>query len=850
MIRIDKIIIRKFRGIIALELEPKGENFAACGPNGTGKSGIVDAIEFALTGNLSRLSGRGTKELSVKQHGPHVDYVKKPEEAWVRLEVSLPSLGKNASITRTVKASTAPTIEPADADVLAAFAEVKLHPEFVLSRRELIRYIIAEPGDRSDEVQALLRLSEVEKLRGVLNKINNACAKEVAPAERSERTATQPLLDALGIDKLNKAAVLEAVNLRRAMLGLASLDGLTATTDLADGLKVAGEEAVQRVPKAQAAADLATLRTALTTLAGHEVKARCSKVAQAIAALSGDTDAANEVKRETLLKTALDLYDDEQCPVCDTPQTPEHFTAHLKSKLDHLAGVARQRKAIEAEITPLLDVITAAGSAIRTILPYGVMFEPKLELEALTNYRVLLGGRYQQLIKLLPLEDTLAIVEAGFDTELLAAELDAVEAAIATVPEPNAEVSARTFLLNAQARLETYRAAKAAHETAKANAALAARIYEIYGTSTTAALEAIYAKVEDTFSDLYREINKPDEGKFTAQLLPSLGKLGFNVDFYGRGQFPPGAFHSEGHQDGMGLCLYLALMGHLLGDNFTFAVLDDVLMSVDRGHRREVCALLKKRFPKTQFILTTHDEVWLRHMKAESLIKGKSFAHFKNWSVEAGPAEWTNAGVWEEIDAHLAKGDVQPAAAALRHYLEYFAGEMCHRLRGVVEYRGDGNFGFGDLITGASNALADAYRRAKASANSWNKQNLLTTIGQRADAFSAAREDAKVDQWQLNAGVHYNPWADLTREDFQHVVVAHKAFVAHFECADCGELLWITPDYKPKEQLCCACGNASLNLITKSAGAKSAAAPSEPEEEAIEPAVKPAGPPAPPLGAR
>lgn len=825
MIRLDKITISKFRGIVELELEPKGENFAACGPNGTGKSGIVDAIEFALTGNLSRLSGRGTKELSVKQHGPHVDYVKKPEEAWVKLDLTIPSLGKKASITRTVKAVNAPTIEPADADILAAFADVKLHPEFVLSRRELIRYIIAEPGDRSDEVQALLRLSDVEKLRGVLNKINNACAKDIAPTERAEKGATQPLLDALGIEKLGKAAVLGAVNPPRAVLGLAPLDDLTATTDLTEGLKPEAEGAVQKVPKAQAAADLATLRAVLSTLGGEDVKARCATVAELTAALSGDADAANDVKRETLLKTALDLYDDEQCPVCDTPQTPDHFAAHLKGKLDHLIEVAQKKKALEADIAPLVEAITAAGSAIRTVLPYGAMFEPKLELKALADYRVQLGARYQQLTKLLPLEDTLAIVQAGFDTAALAAELGAVETAIKAVPEPNAEVGARTFLLNGQARLKAFREAKAAHETAKAQAERAAKVYEIFGTSTTKALEAIYEKVEGTFSDLYREINKPDEGKFTAQLLPSLGKLGFNVDFYGRGQFPPGAFHSEGHQDGMGLCLYLALMSHLLGDKFTFAVLDDVLMSVDRGHRREVCALLKKRFPKTQFILTTHDEVWLRHMKAEGLIKGKNFAHFKNWSVDTGPAEWTNAGVWEEIDAHLAKGDVQPAAAALRHYLEYFAGEMCHRLRGSVEYRGDGNFGFGDLMTGAANALADAFKKAKASANSWNKQDLVTTIGARAAAFTEAREAAKVDQWQLNAGVHYNPWADLTREDFQHVVDAQKAFVAHFECANCSELLWVSPEYKPKEQLCCACGDANLNLIAKSGGAKPAPEP-------------------------
>ena len=47
MIRIEKIHIKEFRGIRELTLDLKGQNFAACGPNGTGKSGIVDAIEFA-----------------------------------------------------------------------------------------------------------------------------------------------------------------------------------------------------------------------------------------------------------------------------------------------------------------------------------------------------------------------------------------------------------------------------------------------------------------------------------------------------------------------------------------------------------------------------------------------------------------------------------------------------------------------------------------------------------------------------------------------------------------------------------------------------------------------------------
>src|SRR3546814_9987138 len=140
-------------------------------------------------------------------------------------------------------------------------------------------------------------------------------------------------------------------------------------------------------------------------------------------------------------------------------------------------------------------------------------------------------------------------------------------------------------------------------------------MFNIFGDTTTKALEAIYHEVQEAFADYYRQINKDDESDFTAHLVPSIGKLGFDVDFYGRGRFPPGAYHSEGHQDGMGLCLYLALMSHLLGKGFAFAVLDDVLMSSAKGHRREVCALLKSRFRSEELLLPNHAEVWLCQMK-------------------------------------------------------------------------------------------------------------------------------------------------------------------------------------------------------------------------------------------
>lgn len=58
MIQVESLTIAEFRGIRSLSLNLQRRNFAVCGSNGTGKSGVVDALEFVLTGTISRLTGK------------------------------------------------------------------------------------------------------------------------------------------------------------------------------------------------------------------------------------------------------------------------------------------------------------------------------------------------------------------------------------------------------------------------------------------------------------------------------------------------------------------------------------------------------------------------------------------------------------------------------------------------------------------------------------------------------------------------------------------------------------------------------------------------------------------------
>ena len=247
-------------------------------------------------------------------------------------------------------------------------------------------------------------------------------------------------------------------------------------------------------------------------------------------------------------------------------------------------------------------------------------------------------------------------------------------------PDQTATLDAQTFLTTAQLRLGDYREAMRTDKAAEIAFNSAKAAYEAYCSVLEDELNKLYDDVQEDFSTFYRAINEDDEAKFTAKLTPSEGKLDFDVNFYERGLFPPGAYHSEGHQDGMGVCLYLALMKRLFEDRFTFSLLDDVVMSVDAGHRYQFCKLLKTHFSDTQFIITTHDRLWAEQMKSAGLVTAKTSIAFHSWTIDTGPLVESNQEIWDEIEGLLGQGKVEAAAAGLRHHLEYVSRHLADQL--------------------------------------------------------------------------------------------------------------------------------------------------------------------------
>ncbi|AHB47695.1 chromosome segregation protein SMC [Hyphomicrobium nitrativorans NL23] len=814
MIKLESAHIEEVRGIRKLDIDFKRKKFAVSGPNGSGKSGVIDAIEFGLTGDIGRLAGKGTKQLSIKEHGPHVDKVKFPNAAFVQLSVFFPGLNKSATITRSISAPQKPTIEPADADVLAAFKEVEEHPEITLSRREVLKFIITEPTTRSQDIQIILKLDGIGQTRSALNTAQNTLKKKQGQAESAKHERREVLVRHLNVKNFDAREVLEAVNLRREALDLPKISTLEADTKLDAG--VAGGKAPE-FNKQSALRDLKALDDVVAGLAAVGKK-QASVILDGLGRLEADPGLLTMLHRRTLIEKGLSLVDGAECPLCDHEWDDEgQLRDHLRIKLaksqeagklnDALLNAGGELSGETSRIAGLINPVTKIAAAEGEAETAAILSGWTKDLDQLR-------GSLETLDGITGLKDRLGKGWADMPPDLPKA-LQNLRAKLNAKPDQSARIDAQTFLTTAQARIADYRDASRVLVRSARAADAAKSAYDAYCRAMEDELNTLYQDVQEDFSSFYKIINEGDEEQFAAQLTPTEGRLDLLVNFYEKGLFPPAAFHSEGHQDGMGVCLYFALMKRLLGNRFTFALLDDVVMSVDVGHRYQFCKLLKEQFPDTQFVITTHDRLWAEQMRSAGVVSSKTSLVFQNWTVDTGPIVESDEEIWVDIDAALSKGKVPVAAAMVRHHLEYAVPHLAENLGARAVFRSDGAYELGDLLPSVLARMGELFGKAADAANSWSDAEARQAASDRKSKLSASNGASNVEQWAVNKAVHYNAWANFGKKDFQPVVAAFKDLMAQFRCEKCQSWLYITPKGSSPETLRCSCSAISMNLKGK-----------------------------------
>jgi recombinational DNA repair ATPase RecF len=817
--KILELEINKIRGIKNLTLIPNGNTFVVWGPNGTGKSGVIDAIDFLLTGQVTRLIGAGTKDLTLKKHGPHID--EDIKEAYVKALVQLDGVKEPVEIKREMSNPNSMIVDEKFRGNLDSVLEIASRGQHVLTRREILHYVTSEPGTRAEEIQILLNIYEVEKIRQNFVKVSGKATKSAQAFSKALAQAKAGINSTTQDNSYDEKRILLFVNENRGILNGSPIERLDASllkeNIVAPKVIATSDQNITLIEK-----DIENLKNVFSKEKNERFTEIHNIFLSNLTKVLRNPEILGLLRRQSLLEIGVKTIEEEKinyCPLCEYQWSEGELIKALTKKLestkeisDLFESIKRVSEEIENEINRLNSTLTRIINVVTN------QKELNLELESLKEWRT--GS--QDFIRLLsnPIENASSIVEKlnGIFTLFAPNQIEKIFSQIFTTlqekyPKTTPEQTAWDTLTRLEENIKAVELAEKSYSNSKLFEKRAVLLQSKFLEARDNTLNKLYTTIQDKFVELYKQLHGEDEKNFNAKLEPKGAALTFEVDFYGRGSHPPHALHSEGHQDSMGLCLFLALSDFLASGIIDVLLLDDVVMSVDAEHRRSLCNLLISSFPEKQFVITTHDKTWANQLKTEGVVSSKTSIEFYNWDLDSGPHVNFEQDMWQQINKYLEANDVPSAAAKLRRGSESFFETICDNLDASVRYRQNRRWELGDFMPNAVSQYKKLLKEAKKSAQSWNNKELVDELTSVESTVTQVFTRSQIEQWGVNSNVHYNEWSNFSKQDFIPIREAFEDLFNLFICQTCkGNIKLVSRDLKP-ELLKCNCGNITWNLV-------------------------------------
>ncbi|GAB7009028.1 AAA family ATPase [Halorubrum trueperi] len=805
---IKELKIHNFRGIPELKQQPEGENIGLIGPNGAGKSSVMDAVDFLLTGEIQRMTGEGTGDISIDDHGPHVD--SEPEESWVEITFS------NGSEQTTLKRTVNDNSLDYDGDLpdsLELLMDAAERGQHLLSRNEILNFIVSQKQNRSEQLRTLLKLSDIKEKRLELQGAADNLDSEADRKEREYESSQRRLFELFEEEVSDLDDVREKVNELRGKLDGDPLEELDPDTPFRSELESPTDRASASPIQSKQTREL------LEKIKGwfeNEVEGFLeidSELREKTVAVRSDKEALRALDVLELIQDGRQFLDEDadRCPLCLTDWDAEDLEALLAEREEKASKANEKMEELDdlrQDALPLLTEIRTAVESLVNVLAQHEDFDTEdldIFLGELETYEEELEDG---IIDELPHEESIRD-----ERKTVLCPEDAVDyisdltSRAEELPELDALQDAWDVLNSAY---ENYQEVLELEEVAEEYREAADQMDEVQKEFINArdnVLNETYEAITEKFEEYYKAIHG-EEKEFSPEISPTETGLDIQVGFHGRGKHPPHALHSEGHQDSMGLCLYLALCDYLEDGELPLIMLDDVVMSVDAEHRRPLANLLKEEISSNfQILITTHDELWYRHLKTVGVLSRKSTIKFSNWSLEDGPQILGRSGdEWDRIEELMDEGDVQAAASRLRHTAEWFLREACHQFGAEVRFKSDSRWTLGDFTGPGMSRYKELLKQSKRAGNSWG--NDISEINDLDNKRSEVYSNFQREMGAVNPNVHFNEneWATFSVAELRPVVDAFKELYDLFWCSNCNSCLSLVEDGFDEVAFKCSCG--------------------------------------------
>ncbi len=764
-------------------------------PNGSGKSSVIDALEFMFSedGTLERLGQRAINN----QAGPMALAHNMAEEAKIAPEVAIGVVvGKDAG-NGSRPATGVKRLMPAVAEALNACFTVS-----PIIRGHTLRTFVEthKPEQRYADVANWLQLSplvDVQKnLRALRAQVKAAAEDDVAlhrvDTQLAEETSqVVKIWDSAAVLAHANTSLLEPLDPALVLAALVPIDPayveLKARAESEENKT--GLAGLRQIRNAAAAlrAEATDAESGETVVSGAIPTFEAAVAAQSAATSkeAEERDKAASSAFQALWKAAEPFFAEglpipDVCPVCSTPLadtaagSAEAIRRHIANHLEELADYAAAQKALAEAKAAANKAHIELGAALPLLI--GLLDDGQEALKAdLIVYQVGVAGWPQ------------GAVPAPVDI------VGAIAALLATLDQAIADIQAKQgdhTYIKAKAKIDRLVALQAERDLAlrtrdelvKLSNALTAQA-AIVSAQIRTRVQALLDKLQTPMNDIYKliqgagatpiRLELPDEDDTNQQRLNLL------IDFAkNRTGVPPSGYLSDSQIHSLALALRMAAIQQF-NTRAPILALDDIVTSYDADHRRNIAGLIATMFGGCQMLITTHDERFFNYLTDQLEAKTWHFTRITRLDPAYGPRFADHKISDDMIEARWANGE--SAANEMRQAEEEWLLGICR--------------GFGVSVRIRPLEKAYSYDRSElALALAALLKNVAlepTPVPGVNNRFLASLAKGEIE----NFGSHFQdtPYGDGSIGDERTRWEEFKAFRGQFACTKCNRTKFQRP---------------------------------------------------------
>lgn len=774
--KIDTIQVHNFRGIRHINLPVEGRNLIIIGENGAGKSSIVDALEYYFTGRVEQLEGR--TDVDKRQCIPNLKGG--PTEVRVAFKGVSPETGIPIGYPRR-SAAIPRSLQP--------FFDIAAKRTFVLRRYQVLQFINARDSERYQQISQLIGLEPLDTIDDNWRKEKLAVQRRVNELQEKCQEIRNRLTELLNQSVESQAELVRAVNTQ---LVPQQLEPIADRDGLQQRLQILRQRSKFQIDVTKAE-QLHTLqeRTAQMAQGIDALLTENARLYQSMQAFWQQSATLEDASLENLLIEGQRILRDNvgmrKCPLCEvTIPDYDALLQRIGERVANLHSLTQSRKQISEQKTTLEGRLTSLSALLLAVCE-------GLSAHGLAAYLPLMQAA---LGEVRTWQDSLDRPDWDVGATQSWQQNPTITELQQTLPDLTYEVSEQRQMLTpteAEATLldllltmtrvdeqwQQLQETESALQKANYVSQQIGLVYDELVAARKRGLERLGHELEEDFERFYQQLH-PDEGyeAITIPVQPERrSSIALRAKCYQQEEAHPLNYFSEGHLDSLGLCVFLAFIKRF-GSDLKLIVLDDVLTTVDAGHRLRVARLLAREFADYQFVITTHDQLWAKEL--ETVIPSAKSVSLRRWSLDQGADCWQNVlSDWEYYEEQARNGRPQDAIAGAGRNLEKFLYQMRGNLGLAVPAKPDDDYTIGDLYP-------DFFK--------WVNKHPL----ERSDKPQFAQElkalENELDEvWRLRnwSGAHFNRWAEtVTPDEALSFVGAIRRLVTAFECPVCRSLVF------------------------------------------------------------